>query len=759
MTVASDSMWKSNFLMFAIQAAMITGLAAGGGLAWGQQEDADHSAEALIEEVIVTARKREESLQAVPMAVTAFGERQIEAAKVRSLVDIAVGMPGASLQENGTMKGTANFSSRGLAVTSSIGGVDPAVGVFVDGVYMGLINGLIMDMFDTESIQVLRGPQGTLFGRNTTGGAVLITTKAPSDVFQVNARAAIDGNPNGDGGLNRYLMGSITGPLSDTLAAKLVVYYNDDNGWFVNDYDGKNFSAGKVKMVRPSIMWTPNDKFSLTVRYEYQDTDADGANGQSHTNGLGQDGAFVNYERGKFGLSLDEPGYDRRTVNFLTAEANWDVAFGDGSITNIFGWRDYEGHYYLDVDSQPIYAFHAEANIDYRQYSNELRYVGTFGKASVTTGVLYYTNKLKYDEGRDLLGIATGNVAPALTQDGGGIHKVDSLAWFAEMDYALNDNWTLTAGLNLTREKKDVQVASLYLNTNNPCNVIEGTCPYYFVDDKSWTNASPKVAATYHFDSDAIMYASWSRGIRSGMYNLRNTVPPAIDPLGPGPVDEETADSWELGFKTDIGNRGRLNGAVFYSTLKDSQRVIEFPGAESGTIQVIRNAADNAFYGAELEGAWAATDNLTVQGSIGYLHSSYTKVFYDFNGDGEVDNIDKSYDVPMAPDWTCSVSLNHTLDIGEWEMASRVQFAYQDEFALSETNLAYFDSSSILGAGIDFHSPNGNWVIGIYGKNLLNEVVYTNDTQLSYIGPLFIGGTFASMQKGRVLGLEVSWTY
>ena len=159
------------------------------------------SASALLEEITVTARKREESLQDAPLSVSALSEDQVAALKIRDLTNLSVGLPNVVLEDVGTTRGVANFSIRGLGVTASIPSIDPTVGVFVDGVYMGLNNGILFDTFDLQSIEVLRGPQGILFGRNVTGGAVLLNTKKPGQEFEAKVRAAVDGG--GDGGLNR----------------------------------------------------------------------------------------------------------------------------------------------------------------------------------------------------------------------------------------------------------------------------------------------------------------------------------------------------------------------------------------------------------------------------------------------------------------------------------------------------------------------------------------------------------------------------
>jgi iron complex outermembrane receptor protein len=171
---------------------------------------------------MVTARKRQEAAQSVPIAITAFGSKQLEALKIRDLGNLSVGIPNVAMDDIGTFRSVANFSIRGLGINSSIPSIDPTVGVFIDGVYQGQNAGIVIDMFDIQSIEVLRGPQGTLFGRNVTGGAVLINTKKPGDELEFTVRAALDGNPNGDGGTTSYIMGAVGGPVSDTFGARAV---------------------------------------------------------------------------------------------------------------------------------------------------------------------------------------------------------------------------------------------------------------------------------------------------------------------------------------------------------------------------------------------------------------------------------------------------------------------------------------------------------------------------------------------------------
>ncbi|WP_170150138.1 TonB-dependent receptor [Parahaliea mediterranea] len=750
------------------------------------QEERRGASSAMLEEVVVTARKRAELSQDVPMAISAFGSDQIEALKVRDLTNLSVGLPNVALDDVGTTRGTANFSIRGLGINSSIPSIDPTVGVFVNGVYLGVNNGIIFDVFDLESIEVLRGPQGILFGRNVTGGAILMNWKRPTDEFDATVRAAIDGG--GEGGLNRYLMGAVGGPITDNLAVRFTGYYNDDEGYFENGFDGDDVGAIEQKMGRASVLWTPTDSSELIVRYEYSDIDGDGPVPQSHTNGAGVPGTPVNNDRDSFDVNYNGIGYGIIETDFLSAEFNMDVGFGDGTITAIYGYRDSDSSSFGDIDAQPRALFHAPANLETEQNSFELRYNGQFGNANVTTGLYWFDHDMAYHERRNLLGFLANalsggllpDTVPFQIQDGGGFYNVETLGAFAAVDYDLTDRLTLTAGIRWSSEEKSAEIASLNINTNvldpggtlatgvptylNPgtgtdtrCNFVEGpACPIDFVDDKTWNTWAPKIGFTYALDDMSQIYAHWSRGFRSGGYNLRNTDPA----FSPGPFDEEQVDSYEIGYKS-THDWGRLNAAVFYTDIGDMQREVNITNQVSGVVQIIDNTADASIYGIELDGAFPLTDGLVLTAGIGYLDASYDSVKFDLNGDNVVDGKDKDLDLPRAPELTYNVGLNYDFSIGEWGYAAaRVSYAYRDEAAYTDNNRGYILEQDIVDVGLDFYSNSGHWVFGLYGRNLLDEVKHGGDTQLpANLGPVPVGGTFAPVSKGQVYGAEITYNF
>jgi iron complex outermembrane receptor protein len=697
-----------------------------------QDEPSDSSGSALLEEVIVTARKREESSQDVPVSVAAFGAEQLQTLKIRNLENLSVGIPNVALDDIGTFRSTANFSIRGLGINSSIPSIDPTVGVFIDGVYMGQNVGIVLDMFDIQSIEVLRGPQGTLFGRNVTGGAILVYSKRPTEEFELSARAALDGNPNGDGGLNKYAMASISGPIGESFGFRVSAYMNKDDGWFVNLANGKDFGEAETTIFRPVLTWQASENVDMTLRWEHIESDGQGPASQTHTNGSGVPGFFANFDRDSFDFAIDGEGFADMENDLFTFETNWDVELGDGTITNIFGYKDYTATGESDIDAQPVWLFHATIWNDQEQYSNELRYNGSFDRLNLTTGIFWFSNEINYHERRNLLGVATGGVAPALTQDGGGNYWVDSLAFFTSIDYELTDAWSLNAGIRYTDEEKEADIASLVRN----------------------------LGFGYDISDDRRIYGHWTRAHRSGGYNLRNTAIDTVN-LGPGPFDEETVDTFELGYKSELAGRGFLNAAVFYTQIDDMQREVNLSDPISGVVQVIKNTADAEIFGFEVEGTFALTDNLILQGSVGWIDPSYKTVRFDLNGDGVIDKEDKNLGLPRAAEWTFNIGLTHQLDFSNGgALSSRVNYAYRDESFYTDNNLGYLLSQDILDLGVDYHTPGGHWILSIYGRNLLDSVKHGGDTQLpSILGPVPTGGTFSPLAKGQVLGFEVTFNY
>lgn len=722
----------------------------------GAQAAYAQTSNALRDEIVVTGTKKAEgvNLQDAPVAVTAFGEKQLEALHVRDLNSLSYSIPNVSLEDIGTVKGTANFSIRGLGINSSIPSIDPTVGVFADGVYLGVNAGVVLDIFDLESVEVLRGPQGILFGRNVTGGAVLINTKKPTDIFEASFKGAVESGLRGTGE-NYYAMGSMSGPLiEDRLKAKIAAYYNKDDGYFKNFAGGainsqpdefNTFGESKTYIFRPSIVFTPNDRTEFVLRYEYGSSEGDGPASQNHTGGSGITNPFSSFDRNTFDFSVDEIGFYDHQWNQITLESNWDVDFGNGTITNIFGYRDFSSTARSDIDATSRFLFHASVDTEQDQWSNELRYSGRFfDRLDITTGLYYFTQDIAYAEIRNIAG-------GAVNFHGGGIQDHETYGAFAQGDYDLNTEWTLSVGGRYTHEEKSAQVATLIFN-RTPCNVIAGTCPFDFDDTDSWSNFSPKVGLSYDPGETINFYGHWTRGFRSGGYNFRNTS--AV--FDPGPFDREKVDAFEVGFKTQANDVARINTAFFYNDISNMQREVNLADPVAGVVQIIRNTADATIWGFETEAQFFVSDNLTLLASLGRTNGDYGRVLFDLSGDGVVDQTDEDLRIPRLTPWTYSAGFVYTQEwsgVGTWNVQST--FSHRDGSAYTDNNLGLLNGANIWDFNIGLTTQN-QMTVALYGKNMLNEVTHGGDTQLpASLG----GGAFAPLNKGRIVGLEVKFDF
>ncbi|MCO1335037.1 TonB-dependent receptor [Microbulbifer sp. OS29] len=718
----------------------------------------------LMEEVQVTARKRADAelLQDVPVAATAYSGDQLEALQTRDLQSLSFKMPNVQLEDVGTVKNTANFTVRGLGVNSSIPSIDPTVGVFVDGMYLGVNAGVVTDLFDLEGIEVLRGPQGLLFGRNVTGGAVVVKTARPSEEFSSRFKFSTTDN------LDMVAAGSINGAISDTVNGRLTVYYNDDRGWFENVATGNdNAGASDSWFVRPSFSIQLNETSELIVRMEHGRMDSDGVVAQNRGNEayvIPVGDTYIGYpsatqiaeamgildwdnSEDSFEVAQDEEGYQKDEWSQIITEFNKDIEFGDGTITNILAWREYEARGLGDIDSLPIVGFHADSAVEQSQLSNELRYAGRFGRTALTTGAYWFSQDVSYLENRLLAG-------GLIDWTGGGEQDHSTYGVFAQADIDLNEAWVLTLGGRYSSEEKDAKIASIPLNL---CT-LDGCAAYDFEDSESWNAFTPKAGLQWTVSDDLQLYTFWTKGFRSGGYNFRNAgIDPATSmPYTPQATDQEEQSSFEVGAKVDwLDGRLRTNMAVFHNSIDDMQREENLPDAVTGVAQIIRNTADATIRGAELEAMAALSENLLFTFNVGYVDGDYDKLLGDLNGDGVVDSVDLGLEIPRLAPWTYGIGLVHDLSLGSYgTLTSRVNFNHRDEAPYTDDNEGMLSEVEMLDFSIGFTSDSGQYTVSLFGKNMLDEVTEGNDTQL----PVNLGGigaSFTPLNKGRIMGVEV----
>jgi iron complex outermembrane receptor protein len=726
------------------------------------------SAGAFLDEIVTTARKRStaEAVQDVPVAVSAFGAQQIEAMFVKKVEDLSYLMPNVQLESVGTFPGVQNFSIRGQGINSSIPSVDPTVGVFVDGVYMGTTYGVVIDTFDLESVEVLRGPQGLLFGRNVTGGAVVLRNARPTGEFGFRMRAG------GTDANQTNIALAIEGPMVEgLLAAKLAFLYDDDQGYYkslnpsapapaphplqpfyINPADGSDVGGMETMLLRPSFVWTPSDTQDWTLLAEFGNSRGDGS---AWSNVTAQRAGQLD----EFATLSDETGFTEIDWIQMTLETNiGDVA--GGTVTNILGSRTVSADSAADIDGTDLPIFAAPGYTEQSQVSNELRWSGPLGeKWDATLGLYYFDQEIEYREGRYIWlppGIGPEPLGINLQASLGGDMDARNFGVFWSNDFYLGDAWTLTAGVRYTDESKSAQIIVAGCTDN-----LTFDCEFDDLDG-DWSNVTPKLGVMYEFSDNARVYGFWSKGYRSGGFNFRNARP---DVIPAGPTREEENSTLEVGIKTEFWDgRARLNVAAFQNEVKDMQRELNIPDPQVIVLQATINAGDVTLKGIEADFVALLTENFSINLSYGWQDGEYDRLdpfvpAFEAALRATVPPVLGPDDVLIGPDLPRLAPTNYSVGFS-WDIPlSRglvnvaANHSFREGHPYNDSNTELFDDQTRTNASVNWFSGDNRWSASLYGKNLGDEANWGN---LTSIAGLYTAGP---MKKGRLLGLEVNYRY
>lgn len=682
------------------------------------------------DDIVVTANKRAEgaTIHDTPVAVSAFGARQLEDAHVSSLSDLTTMIPNVVLNGTAVVPGLNNFSIRGMGVYSSIPSTTPTVGVFIDGVYVGANAGTVLNnAFDIEGIEVLRGPQGLLFGRNVTAGAVLVRTTEPKDQLFIRAKVGVESGPN-------YTVSSVvSGPLTENgaLSGKVAIYYNRDRGYFKNLGDGNpHFGRSTTGIVRAALAWQASEDFRHVLRFEDGSLRSDGPAGQNH----------AVYSVKSHDFALNETGFNNIDWQNATLDSRLDVAFGDGQIVNIFGWRDVHARSLTDVDATTLTNFHVGQFVKQRQFSNELRYAGTFGIVEATVGAFYYWDKLQYVETRDL---ALGTVF----RTGGGEQTSSTWALFSNFDVNLTDTLTLNLGARYSREDKEASVRAL--SSTSPCSVVHNRCTSFnFNGSADWSAFTPRIGMQWNPGDDTHFYAYWTKGYRSGGFNVRQTNPLAP----PGPYDQEVENTYEIGWKQKaLDNRLQFGVAAFRNVYKNLQRDVLFTDPLLGAVQTTFNTADVTITGVEVEGTLRPTDSLTIQANAGYLDEKIDRLLRALSPTGVITPDQYRLKLPFLANWSYGASIRYELGSVAASLAyQHVASAFSDDL-----NGRPLNPINNVDADLTYTFGDSGMSASFYAKNLLDKTTFGLNTLL----PFAPDQTFSPLNKGRILGIELRYRH
>jgi len=684
-----------------------------------------------LEEIVITATKRVEAISVhdSPFAVTGFGAANLADAHVDQLSELTNLVPNVFLNSSETVQGVNNFSIRGMAVYDTIPSNTPTVGIFVDGIYVGASAASALNTFDNASVEVLRGPQGLLFGRNVTAGALLVNTSDPTDDLHISAQAAVES------GLEFTESAVISGPLmkNGVLDGKIAAYRSDDQGYFTNQYDGRSFGKLGTTIVRGALLLHPGEAFRTTLRYEHGDVNGDGPASQNH-------GVF---SPDSFNFSINNPGFTRDRWDQLIVDSREKVGFGSGEIVNVLGWRQVAESGSFDADGTPQTFFDFNTNIGQHQVSDELRYSGTFGPVTPTIGIYYYTDHLNYIENRQL---AKANLT------GGGKQESTTYAFFSNFDVNLPADVTLTLGARYSREKKMAMVQALSASALSPCSFTAAECSRFDFDgNHDWYAFTPKVGLQWAPDPSLNLYGYWTKGFRSGGYNLRQTNPLAP----PGPYDQEVENTFEIGLKKNFfDNRFRVNTDFFVNTFTNLQRAIIQASPTLGIVQTTVNSADTQITGFEGELLAAVTQRLRVSANVGYLHNHWNRIYYNLSGAGPVTPANYDLQLPFLSPWSFGAGLDYAIPTRYGEIAVQGNFSHRDRTPSNDSNTGWLKAVNRADANLSLRGAYG-LTYSVYGKNLTNQVTYGLNNPLTFTP----GETIAPLNKGRIVGVEVRYRY
>lgn len=718
-------------------------------------------ATAELEEIIVTARKMEENLQSLGLSVSALSETEIERTFARDVRDLAFMSPNLIIDDTSQGPGgNAAIYIRGVGVADVEKNFDPAVGVTIDGLFIGTNSGAIFRSIDLASVEVLRGPQGTLYGRNNIGGTINLERTKPTGELGGKIRA-------GYGDYDTlYFDGIVNFGVTDNLAVKLSAAKHDQReGYFTNTNDGDDNGRVDYQSFGVNLLFTPTEALEFEYTYQNEDTDQDtppllnvaqpdtlfcsafglcaqgvqipSSGGRFLVNTLGFLPTTASPTLDAIALSLIadlvpvrlEATFDTETHIF---ETRWDINESI-RLDYIFGSYETQETIVSNWTAERPMLFGTDRPAEYEQQSHELRLTYDAGGALkfVVGGYLWDS---EYDiRLRSWITFAIPDIVLDIPQT--THQETDSVALFFEGDYELNDAWSITLGGRWTEDKKESQQSgALSTAPNHP--------------SEKWDEFTPKVGVRYRMTDDAMLFALYSKGYRSGGFNGRvDSQQFAREPYNP-----EFVDNYELGFKSEWPGKGlRLNGTIFYMDYQDKQEEIGLTSdGPTGQSITVFNAASATMQGVELELQALLSERLIVRANIGYLDAKYDEFTYT-GPDGLVDL--SGFDFRRAPDFTGSLDATYEWQVGGGEAWVRGAYHFIGGHFVEQNNRPELenDGSHILDLSVNY-AINGV-TVSLYGRNLTDEDTYAHGLDVSGLW------AYASPRAPRTWGLEVVYNF
>ncbi|ATQ44587.1 TonB-dependent receptor [Caulobacter mirabilis] len=706
-------------------------------------QEAPTQAETTVGEIVVTARKRAESLQDAPISITAMTAESMERAGVENVADLARRTPGLQYGEYGDMK-LSPTALRGVVGGAGSAGADPAVGYYVDEVFVGQGAGANLELYDIERVEVLRGPQGTLYGRNTIGGVVSITTKRPSEALEASGEVQI-GNYD-----SRRIAGSVSGAiLPGVVSGKLAVIKESRSGFEDNVLLKRDVNDRNGWSVRGQLLFDINPDTSLLLTADHQEADNQPLVFETLKY---NDSASLPRLLDARGLPRNANPFDRKvqsdavtqeTLEASGVAATFRTRIGEVGITNVASYRRHEYYSRTDTDRSPLKMLYDGDPEKVWRWSEELRADFTTGPIDWLVGLYYFrqnsNNQSFVEIGSDLAAdLGSPSLAGVLAGSNGKLDTT-SQAVFASATWKATDRIEMTLGGRYTKDKKSIAYVQ-----KDPIGLLGGDADVRAGD--SWAEFTPNANIRYRFTPDIIAYATVSKGFKSGGFN---------DSLGDADgisFDPETLWNYEAGLKTSLFDRRVvLNAAVYYMKWDNIQISEDDPHTPAFDPIILNGGAAHS-QGIEVELTARPIPALELAANL-----SLQKAEYD---DGFLPTGEPLRNLPFAPDYTGMLSADYRIPVeGLGEISLYGEYQARGRTYLTNNNDpdGRISPYGLLNLRASLESESGRWRVTLWGKNL------TDETRIQRLFDLsdqdLVGQKFIVLGEPRTFGIELKVTY
>ena len=678
----------------------------------------------ILEEVVVTARKRAENLQETPLSVMAFTGEDLEKQNINNITDLAIKMPNVNIGGSGGLgNSNADFNIRGLGNGRNAITREPAVALYIDDVYYGRSDGALLNVVDVERIEVLRGPQGTLFGRNATGGAIRYVTAKPAHEFE--GKAQLTG-----GSYSRIdFKGMVNLPLSEVAALRLSGAVLTRDGFIDNVAGGKDPGDINNKVLRGQFRWDATPDLEALATADYSKTKTNGAASilvgivkatppaPPFSRGPPGAGFFPALEAIAAGLDAstiplnDFENTRASAANFNNTESiglgltlTWDI--GPVTLKSVTAYRDIDIHLAYDTDGTFASLFEQNAMRDLKMVSQEIQASGFAfdDRLDYVLGFFFYD-----EESSDIRDVRNGfNVSGNTDTRVVDPTEVKSYAGFAQGTFDLTDRFSITGGLRITHDKKSIFADEL---RNGVSRFGSAT------NEDKWTRLTGRISGEYRVTDDIFVFTSFARGFRAGGIDdrIRNgRLNKAILPY-----DEEILDTVEAGVRSELfDNKIRLNLTAFYGNLKDVQFSALVPNT-APPLAITQNGAKADIQGLEGEFIYLVNEFISIDGSFGLLDAEYKKL------DPGINAITLDSEFPRAPDFSYALGAEMDIPMSAGNIFARLDWGWKDSYWYTDSDSTAGeiaqDSYGLLSARLSYEPDNSNWRVIFFATNLTDK--------------------------------------